>query len=239
MWLRSASRFGFGIVLVLAVSGLLGCGGSQIARYNPTTTPVRSIVLLKVPDHQTYSLTNNSATMIGLYASMAKQGGFSKFLRDEGFNFGREMTQALKDELEQSGYQVFLAEAERKDAYSLVSDYRVVLHSNRDAILDVVAGYGVGYTTGTALDPDYRPCFTRLEVQLVSPRSEVVLYGEKIKYGSPNVFVGGTPVPAPKEHFYSDFEKLMSGSNAVDGMRAAVKDAARYIVRRIRTGGVQ
>jgi hypothetical protein len=232
-------QFGASAALVLVALYLAGCGGPQVTQYDPKETPVRSIVLIKVPDHQNYSLTNNSATMIGVYAGMSKQGAFSKFLRDRGFNFGPEMTQALKDELERSGYQVVLAEAERKDIYSMVSDYRMVLPRNRDAILDVVAGVGVGFTTGTALDPDYRPCITRLQVQFVSSRSKETLYGERIKYGSPNIFIGGTPVPAPKEHFYADLEKLMSGSNAVDGLRAAVKDAARYIVHRVKTGGVQ
>jgi hypothetical protein len=230
-------QFGAGAVLVLIALHLAGCGGPQVTQNAPRGSPIRSIVLIEVPDHQAYSLTNNSATMIGVYAGMAKQGGFSKFLRDGGFNFGREMTQALKDELEGSGYQVVIAEAERKDAYSMVGDYRMVSAGNSDAILDVAAGVGVGYTTGTALDPDYRPCFTRLQVQLVSSRSKDVLYGEKIKYGSPNIFVGGTAVPAPKQYYYADFEKLTSGSNAIDGLRAAVRDAARYIVGRIRNGG--
>jgi hypothetical protein len=225
------------VILLIAVFSVVGCAGPRVSQYDPTSTSIRSIVLIRVPDHPTYSLSNNSATMIGAYGALAKQGAFDKFLRDGGFNFGQEMTQALREELERSGYEVVLAEAARKDAFTLVSDYGRVLPRNRDAILDVVAGFGVGYTTGTAFDPDYRPSFMRLYVQLVASRSREVLYGEQIKYGSPNVFVGGTAVPAPKEHFYANFGKLASGSNAVDGLRAAVKDAARYIVRRVKTGG--
>jgi hypothetical protein len=221
----------------MGLFALSGCVGPEVQSYDPKNVTIRSIALIAVPDHEEYRLTNNSATMIGLVAGKANQPGLNRILRSGGFNFGKEMTRALKEELERSGYRVTLVEAQRPNSYRLVGDYGSVNTKSVDAILDVVAGPFIGYETGTPGDAAYRPAFNRLAVQLVDVRNKTVLYGELIKYGSPNVFSGGTEIPAPKQYFYADYETLSSGSAAKDGLLAAIKDAAAYIVRRIRTGG--
>lgn len=225
------------LLLLIGLLALSGCVGPQVRSYDPTKVTIRSIALVAVPDHEEYRLTNNSATMIGLVASKANQAEFNGILRNKGFNFGKEMTRALKEELERSGYRVTLVEAKRPNNYRLVGDYGSVNASSVDAILDVVAGPFIGYETGTPESPAYRPSFNRLAVQLIDVRNKGLLYGELISYGSPNKFSGGTKVPALKQYFYPDFGTLSSGSNAINGLRAASKDAAGYIIRRIRTGG--
>lgn len=152
-------------VFLCVVVTLSGCTSVPRIEYNKSSTPIKTIALLRVGESQNIVVMNMGGTTSVLLGAIGgaiegslaedRSKAFAAVLNEKKLTMGPEITKHLKEQLEVSGYAVtYLDQVPTLAADGKTDDYSHI-ETTADAILNVWFG-----TTGYA-SPAFSPSFRR------------------------------------------------------------------------------
>ncbi len=226
-----------------------GCVVSHVP-FNPAENQhIRSVVVVSIPTPPAATIRNFGSPMalvgggIGAFAAMnvsasENKDPFQQLLVRQGFDFGKEMQEAIAGRLRKMGYAVRPVQMARENPYRLLGEYEKVPAAGADAILDCANGTYFGYSNVSMMDRKFRP-HIHVYVRLVDAKTKKVLYEDEILYGYTNPFMTAAKLSAPDKYFYdSDEAVLADGRKTVEGLRVGIAQVADHIAVQLR-GGTQ
>lgn len=195
---------------------------------------VKTIAIVSVGEPEQYSLEDygNVFGAIGAVINgVSKKDAFNALLHKYGYSFGARMQSALKKDLEAAGYKVLTVEAEREAPGAPLENFDQLSSTPADAYLDVACHLG-GYASKNMLDSAYRP-YLAVKTALVTGKGEL-MYSEHFAYGLDNPLWSLTEIPAPKQHYFADFNELQSNEKrAVEGLEEGTDTLSKTLADRL------
>ena len=195
---------------------------------------IRKIALLQVRAPKVLILPGGALAgpLLGAAANDSNTSLFNARVESQRLALGRELAQAIQDDLKGSSYGLVFLEYERprNDGTGADVDYSPI-STDADAILDVsirVAGFsGAGFA-------DYRP-WLLVDAHLVSAASKASLYAQSFSYGNLSVSRDVEHFQSSPKYAYGSFNELFEKSGeAADGIRAGIAPIAARIAAELR-----
>jgi hypothetical protein len=224
------------LAVVLFSIGLAGCVTVENQPFNKEAhAGIKTIVILPAPAVADYSINilhhpGMSFGLIGGLVAAAELGSkgsqFTSSMQEQKFDAAKTLTEAVKSEMEQRGYNVIvLNELSRPDG-KLLSDYASIPVKG-DAYLDFVVGV-VGYSANSHSTP-YYPTLSA-PVRLVDAKDQAIVYNSLIVYGPYGGPKGATRLTPDGSFAMGNFTELQaSPSRSVEGIRSAIQAIAKQI----------
>lgn len=230
------------LFIMIAISILSACGANKVALRPEIKNSIQHVSIVRVDSKQYSALDNGNIGMMfgGVGAgfagySTAKKGELiTEIIKKQNYDFGKTLTQLVKNQLKNGHYKVSVIDANRPKHGKLLDNYSAINKKKADAILDISMIH-VGYATEhPLLSPHWRPS-AQLLVALVDPRTNEILFQDQIMYGYHNPIISATDIDAPKEYRFDNAENLFADNKKlVDGLRLCAKDIANHITKELR-----
>lgn len=226
---------------VAMLSVVIACGPySSVPRQSfdeKVRHSVKKIALLQVRAPKVLVLPSGSGAVLvgGVIGNAADNSNASLFnarVESQRLALGRELAQAIQDDLKGTSYALVFLEYERpsNDGAGAGVDYSSIA-TDADAILDVsihVAGFSGG---GFA---DYRP-WLLVDARLVSAASKTTLYAQSFSYGNSSEGSDVEHFQSNPKYAYGSFNELYDkAGEAAEGVRAGIAPIAARIAAELR-----
>ena len=221
-------------LVVLAAMALSACVSVPNQPYNKAAnTHVKKIAVVAVPNPGEYEvgILHHPGEGFGLIGGLIAAGDASSKTKTFSgqevvhlLELGKEMTAALTEAFDGSGFQLEVVDAGSTPRTAFMKDYP---GAECDAFLDVAIAL-VGYRAQYASTP-YLPMLFA-PVRLVDARSKTVLYTTEVFMTDGPIPKGGTQLAPDTTYAFNDFDALKGNPNkAVKGL----KEAARRIAKQV------
>jgi hypothetical protein len=210
----SFDRLAMWLVLTLI---LAGCAGqNRHTQQEVSKILVKKIAILPIKERQTFTLGNRVGPFAflpgaGLWNGLGmaeKSKEFAIKMREFNVTLGREITQALSDNLGQHGFETVIL-TDNKIRASPENPAEIRYHrivTDADAILNVWIKEAGAFSVLSSVS--YQPQLN-LEVRLVSKLSEEFLYKLSIDYGANSGKTGDDSIPSDPKYRYKDYDTIM------------------------------
>jgi hypothetical protein len=209
--------------MLLLSSALVSCGYVNRQAFNKASNQdIKTIGLLEVnfsdefvfqhPIYRGPQFGGVAGLMISV-DTVVKSRQLTSLMKNKKLDLRQEVSQALIDELEKTGYRVRVIEP-TEDTRG-----RLVLDKDIDAYIkaDIEAGYG-----SNVLAQGYMPTL-RLTVKLIRADSREAVYVERVSYGMPHQQDEGEALTADAEYYFADYNVLEANADkAVKGLRQGI-----------------
>ncbi len=219
------------------------CAPSAVALKPEEKQRIKNITILKVNEPEIRMMNLGSPGMAfgavgGAIVGAAGETDADKLknlLDKNNFDYGDHLTNELKNQLEEMGYQSNIIEVSRKDADKLMEDYSSISDNNCDAVLDVVV-QNYGYVTQHFMMSPFWRAEARVYISLADPKINKPLYQETLMYGYHNPLMSGTELDAPEKYRFDDKEQILTptSNNAIEGLMESTSSIARHIAQQLK-----
>ena len=229
------------LVLMLVVTGC--ANQNRSAQPEVRKIAVKKIAILPIKEPRDLALGKRGGPLAFLPGGRAwsklemsgKSSQFARGMRELNLKLGRDITNALRDNLEKHGFEVViltdnLVRANPDDPEDMRYDK---IKTDADAILNVWVTEAGAFSLFSSLV--YQPQLN-LEVRLV-PRAlpEEVLYALSITYGADSGKADNDSVPSDAKYAFKDYDAIMANLPQVaESLNVGAQAMANQIANQIR-----